>query len=384
MDFSLSDQQNHFEAQVRSLADRVCSATAADRDESASFPHEELKRMASEGLLSLGAPATSGGSGRDTISICLAIAAVSEADASIGLLIGFHNLVCDLLSRAASPEARDELLPGLLGRGGLAALALYERGPGGPGFEPAVVHPEEGGFRVSGAKPHVPGARGAEGFLVYARTADAGRAGRARSRVMLYVPRTTPGVVVEEPERIFGVRSSGACRVRFDDCRVPERWRLFAGAADPRDASRALLSSADLVVAAQAVGIGAAAFEKARVRAHQKGSDGETIGSRQSVQWKIADMATYLDAARLILLRAASAADRGELYAYEAAQAKVFAGRAAVRIAEGAMLIAGASGAITDFGVERHWRDAMTTEMNPSTRDETMLAVARTLVEENG
>jgi alkylation response protein AidB-like acyl-CoA dehydrogenase len=381
MDFSLTGEQIGFQQQVRSLARAVCSPGAAERDATGAFPRQELQRLGEEGLLGLRVPRELGGSPRDSLSSVLAIAAVSEADASVGLLLGFHNLVvCEAIREAASSECREKLLPELAGGAHLGALALYDAQTSGETFVPAAALAEAGGFRIDGEKPLVPGARGAGGFLLYARGAsEAGRRTK-RPRIVLYVPRSLAGVEVDEPSRIFGVRASGACRVRFAGCRVEGSMRLFAD-DDGRGAARALLSAADLVVAAQAVGIATAAFEKATARALEKPGGGESVSGRQSVQWKLADMGTFLEAATLLLLRAASAQERGDPYAYEAAQAKAFAGRAAVRVAENAMLITGALGAITDFGVERHWRDAMTTEMNPSTRDETLLAVARALLE---
>jgi alkylation response protein AidB-like acyl-CoA dehydrogenase len=130
------------------------------------------------------------------------------------------------------------------------------------------------------------------------------------------------------------------------------------------------------------VGIASAVFEKIVARASEREPSGSPIGARQPIQWKLADMLLQLDAARLLSLRAASACDRGEPFAYEAFQAKVFAGRAAARIADEAIQVLGGSGAIQDGGVERHWRDAKTTELNPISREAAQLAIARHLLEE--
>jgi alkylation response protein AidB-like acyl-CoA dehydrogenase len=365
-------------ARAAADADTICLRGAADRDVHRAFPAEELKELGRRGWLAARLGTDEGGLGLDPIASALATSEFSRACASIGLLLGFHNAVAvDALVRFASVEVRSRLLPAVA-RGELfGAAAFADPSAVDPLARPAEAILEGDRIRLDGIKLFVPGATGADFFLVYA---FADRGGRApRSRTLLVVPRDTPGLAVGPPDPIVGVRASGTATVRFEGCVLPGSAALVG---DGRALGRELLAAADLVVAAQAVGIATAAVARAAARANERDATGSLVGSHQGVQFMIADMLTSLDASRLFVQRAAAAWDQGTGFAYEAAQAKAHAGRSAVRIADAAIQILGGAGSLTDYGIERHWRDAKTTELNPSTREAALLLVARSLLEE--
>jgi len=365
-------------------------AGAEARDHAAVFPAEEIRVLAAQGWLGLRAEPTTGGeregeSARSTLATLLAVSEFARACASIGLLIGLHNLlVCDAVAEHALDPMRGEFLSRLARGEWLGAAAFADPMTARSSGAAAVAVRSGDGFILSGAKSFVPGAAGADLFLVYAFLGEGpGDARHAhRERCLLLVPRDAEGVSVDPPDPLVGVRASGTATVHFDGCRIRGRQRL-APSGWARGIARGILAAADLVVAAQAVGIAEAAFEKAVRQAQEREPSGSLVGSHESIQFKIADMRVMIDAATLFVMRAARARDaRDPGFAYEAAQAKAFAGRAAVKVADEAIQIHGGAGSLAGHGIERHWRDAKTTELNPSTRETAMLAVARHLLDE--
>ena len=309
-----------------------------------------------------------------------AIAAMAESCASAGLLLGFHLLVVsEGLRRFGTAELRDAYLD-RLSSGGMLGSAAYPDPVHGDAA--AEAHLEGSTYVLNGSKAFVPGAAGAGIFLVYAFSGDGG--GRTpRSRVVLAVPRDLDGVTIGESEELVGVRASGTARVHFDSVAVPLINRL-GDADEGRAVLRSLMPFADLAVASQATGIAAASVAKAVARANEREPNGSLVGSRQHIHFMVAEMLLSLDAARLLLKRAAEAVGGGDRdFSYAAAQARVQAGRAAVQIADATIQILGGAGSLADFGIERHWRDAKTTELNPSTREIALLLTARYLIEES-
>jgi alkylation response protein AidB-like acyl-CoA dehydrogenase len=392
---------------ARSSAETILTIGAEERDRSATFPADPLRALAAQGWMGMrgnGEAATC-----STLATLLAVAEFSSACASTGLLIGLHNLVVlDAIRTYGSDTARCDYLPRLARGEMLGAPAFPDPQPTRHPVAPAAHAVRSGdGFVLRGAKSFVPGAVGAGLFLVYAfldqvaplarpepitRPEPPGRPDPParpesfepphRDRVLLLVPRDTDGVSVDPPDPLVGVRACGAATVRFNECMIPASHQVAASSA-ARKIAREFLAAAEMVVSAQAIGIGEAAFGKAARRALESESNGNLTASREAVQFKIADMRVALDASILLLQRAARARDAGDrAFAYTAAQAKAFAGRAAVRIADDAIQIHGGEGSLAGHGIERHWRDAKTTELNPSTRESALLLVARHLLVE--
>jgi alkylation response protein AidB-like acyl-CoA dehydrogenase len=371
-------EQESARARAAADADAICRPGAADRDARRAFPVEELKELGRRGWFAARLRHDEGGCGLDETASALATAEFSRACASIGLLLGFHNdVVVDALDRFATEETRSRWLPAIARGEALGAVAFSDPSTSEPSGPAAEAIRDGEGIRVDGIKTFVPGATGADLFLVYAFAEAEGKA--PRPRTLLLVPRETPGLTIAAPDPLVGVRASGTATIRFQGSVLPASCALVG---DGRARARELLAAADLVVAAQAVGIGTAAVERAVARANEREPNGALVGSRQGVQFMIADMLTALDASRLFVLRAASARARGGPFAYEAAQAKAYGGRAAVRIADAAIQILGGSGSLADFGIERHWRDAKTTELNPDTRESALLLITRRLLGE--
>lgn len=376
--FPLSDEQIDLRERVRGAASEIALPGAVRRDSDRRFPEDELRRLAAGRWLGLTAERDAGGMGLDTVAAAIAVAEFSRACASIGLLIAFHTLVLETVRRSSEAETRSRLLPGLASGEVLAALALAD--PAARRDRPASdAEAGEAGYTLRDWKEFVPGAVGADLFLVYAFAGrDTGKP--PHPRVLLLVPRSDR-VAVGEADALIGVRASGTASVRFDEVAVP-RCNAIGGPETARAGLRMVLALADLLVAAQAVGIAEAAHGEAVAFASARDENGATAGNSQRIQFPIADMRVGIDSSRLLVMRAARARDEGREFGYEAAQARAYASRAAVRIADSAIQIAGGAGSLADHGIERHFRDAKTTELNPSTRETALLTVARHLLEE--
>jgi hypothetical protein len=382
MAFSPSPAQEGIREEARAAAEAIVMPGAEARDSAAVFPAEEIRALGSQGWLGMRGVGGAGGS----LATLLTVSEFSRACASIGLLIGLHSLlVHDAIERHGSPETRGSFLS-RLSRGDLLGAAATSDPMTAPsaGASAAVAVRSGAGYVLRGVKSFVPGAIGADLFLVYAFLEEGGGEGRhaRRERCILIVPRETEGLLIDPPDRLVGVRASGAATIRFEGCLVPDSRRL-APDARARTVAKDLLACADLVVAAQAVGIAEAAFEKAARHAQEREPGGGLVGGHEAVQFKIADMKTSIETSRLLVQRAAITLDaRDPDFAYCAAQAKAFAGRGAVEVADDAIQIHGGAGSLAGHGIERHWRDAKTTELNPSTRESALLEVARHLLDE--
>lgn len=379
MESLLTEGQLRLREEARATAERFVAPGAVERDASCALPRAELRTLGEHRCLGLTLGPAFGGRGLDMVSAHLAVTEIAKSCASTGLLVGFHELVVgSLIAARGRQEVRAAWLPGLSSGELLGALAMTD--PPHAADRPAQAFAEGDHVTLHGAKFFVPGAVAADLFLVYARWGE-GSASGGRRRVLVLVPRDTPGLEIGPADAIFGARAAGVATVRFDNAHVPQTF-LIGDPEDARSLSGVVLAPANLAVASQAVGIAAAIAEKIIARASEREPSGSPVGARQPIQWKLADMRLQLDAARLLALRAAAACDRGEPFAYEALQAKIFAGRAAARIADEAIQVFGGTGAIRDGGVERHWRDAKTTELNPISREAAQLSVARYLLEE--
>lgn len=380
MDFFLTSEQEQLCEKARSVAVEICAPGAAARDADRAFPGEEIAKLAEGGWLGLRAERAIGGMELDATSASLVIEEFSRGCASTGLLVGFHTfLVCDGLKRYGSEQAKSDYLAKLARGGILGAVAFADPATSSTDDPIAVANKDGDSYRLNGVKPFVPGAAGADLFVVYAYLA--GEDGeRSNDRILLLVEKDAKGLSVGPTDPLVGMRATGTASVRFDNCEV-DGANVLADATKAKSILKELLACADLVVASQAVGIATAALEKAVGRARERELSEKLVGSRQSVQFMVADMLVALEAARLHVLRAADACQSGEGFVYHAAQAKAFAGRAAVQVADAAIQILGTDATLADHGIERQWRDAKTTELNPSTTEAAHLLVAKHLLE---
>ncbi len=375
MDFDLTEEQILLRDTARDFATREIEPKAAELDRSARWPAEIVARLADLGFLGMAVPAELGGAGLDTVSYVLAMEEVSRACASSGVIMSVNNsLFCDpLVKFGTDQQRRDVLAPAASGKE-LGAFGLTEPASGSDARTMKTVADRQGdgGFVLNGSKNFITCGPEADHVLVFAvTTPDAARP----KHTALIVRRGTPGYSVAPHDEKLGIRAAHSCTIFFDNVRVPAEG-VLGGEGDGFSIAMATLDGGRIGIAAQAIGIARAAHEKAVAYARDRKAFGGSVADLQAIQFMIADMATELDAARLLTLRAASMKDRGVRHTAESAIAKLYASEMATRVTHKAIQIHGGYGYTTEYGVERHYRDARITEIYEGTSEIQRLVIA--------
>jgi alkylation response protein AidB-like acyl-CoA dehydrogenase len=378
MRLELTDEQQMVQSLAREFAEQEVKPVAAACDREARFPHATVRRMGELGLMGIAVPEKLGGGGADTLAYVLALEEVAVACASHAVVMSVNNsLVCDPLLRFGTPEQHERFLRPLASGQGLGCFALTEPQAGSDATNQATLARRDGdGYVLDGRKVFVTNGREATVALVFAQT-DPARGHRGISAFL--VERGTPGFLVPKVEDKLGLRASDTAEFVFESCRVPAANRLGAEGQGFRIAMQAL-DGGRIGIAAQAVGIARAALEASVAYARERRSFGVPIGQHQMVQWMLADMATAVDAARLLAWRAAVLKDRGRPYGTAASMAKLFASEAAMRVATDGIQIHGGYGYIKEYPLERFFRDAKITQIYEGTSQIQRLVIARSLL----
>jgi alkylation response protein AidB-like acyl-CoA dehydrogenase len=380
MNLELSDEQRMIQAVAREFADKEVRPIAAAIDAEARFPTETVRRMGELGLMGIAVPERYGGSGADTIAYALALEEVAKACASHAVIMSVNNsLYCDPVKAHGTEAQKERFLRPSASGGELGCFSLTEPEAGSDARNQHTLARRDGdGYVLHGRKIFVTSGREAAVALVFAQT-DVGKAHRGITAFL--VEKGTPGFTVVKTEDKLGIRASDTAEFLFEECRVPAANRLGAE-GDGFHIAMAALDGGRIGIAAQALGIGAAAYEASVAYAHERKSFGVPIGQHQMVQWMLADMAVALEAARLLTWRAAWLKDEGAAFGTEAAMAKLFAAEAAMRVTTDAIQVHGGYGFIKEYGVERHFRDAKITQIYEGTSQIQKLVIARHLLQE--
>jgi butyryl-CoA dehydrogenase len=348
---------------------------AAAIDHDSRFPHETVRRMGELGLMGVAVAEADGGAGGDTVAYALAVEEVARVCASHAVIMSVNNsLYCDPVQKFGTAEQKRRFLAPYAAGQRLGCFSLTEPEAGSDATNQNVTAARDGdGYRLSGRKVFVTNGREAHAALVFAQT---DRARRHRGISAFLVERGTPGFVVVKTEDKLGIRASDTAELLFEDCRVPTEQRLGEEGQGFKIAMQTL-DGGRIGIAAQAVGIAAGAYGLAVAYAKERKSFGVPIGQHQMVQWMLADMATTIDAARLLTLRAAWLKDRGRPFSAEAAMAKLFAAETAMKVATDAVQVHGGYGYIKEYQVERYFRDAKITQIYEGTSQIQKLVIAR-------
>ncbi|MDQ7818943.1 MAG: acyl-CoA dehydrogenase family protein [Armatimonadota bacterium] len=379
MRIELTDEQRLIHQTVREFARAELRPHAARWDREGHFPLDLVPRMAALGLWGLMVPADYGGAGLDTVSAMLAIEAVAWGDAGIGLSVASHNSLCTgHILHFGSPEQKRRYLPRLARGGSLGAWCLTEPVAGSDAAAIQTRAVRRGrGWVLTGTKVFVTQGSVAGVYVVMAVTdPQAGRRGISA----FIVERDAPGLRVGKKEDKLGVRSSDTAEVVLEDCEVPADALIGPEGDGYRQAMR-VLERGRIGIGALAVGIGRAALDDSLAYARQRTAFGKPLVEHQAIQFMLADMATELDAAWLLVLRAAQLADLGQPFRREASMAKLFASEAAARAATRAVQIHGGYGFIKDYPVERYYRDVKLTEIGEGTSEIQRIIIAKSLLE---
>ena len=368
---------------VREFADSELKEASRRMDRSESFERAPFMRLAELGLTALTIPERYGGSGfyeskQANLAACVALEEINRVCASTGVTLSVHmSLFCGLLAKWGTDDQKERVLPKLASGEWIGAYCLSEAGAGtDAGALTCAARRDGDDYVLDGSKLWISSAPYAGIFTVMARTSTEHK---TRGISAFLVEADNPGVKIGKKERKMGIRGSATCEVLLDNCRIPVASRIgkegegFTIAMDTLDGGR-------IGIAAQAIGIHRACLEEATEYAKQREQFGKKIGEFQGVQWMLADMATSLDAARMLMYRAATLRDRGSSCTRESAMAKLFSSEAANRAAKDAVQIFGANGYSTEYNVERYFRDAKITEIYEGTSEVQRIVIARSLL----
>ena len=378
MEFEYTEEQIMFQRMIRDFATKELEPVAARIDEDEEYPAENLRKMAEIGLFGLGVAEEYGGSGGDSITLNIATEEIARVCASSAtILLASVSLTYPPIYVYGSEEQKQRFIVPMARGEKLGCFALTESMAGSDAAAVETTATRDGDdYVLNGNKLFVSNGKEAEIAVVFA-TID--KSLRHRGITAFVVEKGSPGFSVGKKEKKLGIRGSSTTELVFEDCRVPaanrigEEGRGFRIAIDAIDRSR-------ISVAAQAVGIAQGALDACVRYAKERQQFGQPIGQFQAIQWMLADMATNIDAARLLTHRAAYLKDSGQPFVRESAMAKVFASEMAMWVTTKAIQIHGGYGFIKDYPLERFFRDAKITEIYEGTSEMQRLTIARQLL----
>jgi len=377
--FDLSDDQRAVLGPLREVMARDVAPGAIERDETGEFPLDLVKDLAALGLFGLQVPERYGGAGLDTTTAALVIEEVAAADGSLALTVASHNSLCvGHLLRAASDTQRAEWIPPLASGEKLGAWCLTEPGAGSDAASLTTRATRNAdGWSITGSKVFITQGTVASTYVVVARTDDP-PAGAPRSAGIsaFVVDGASHGLERGRPEKKLGLRSSDTTPLRFESMQVPAE-HLLGTEARAFDDVTAVLCGGRIGIGAMGIGLGRAALQIASRYAQERSQFGRPIAKHQAVAFKIAAMATELEAARLLVLKAAALRDAGREYTAAASMAKLKGSVAGVDACDAAIQILGGNGYMRDYQVERLWRDARLTRIGEGTDEIQHLIIAK-------
>jgi butyryl-CoA dehydrogenase len=374
VNLELSEEQQLLQKSVREFAEAEVKPLAKENDETGKFPRGLFQKAAELGLTGVAIPEAEGGAGMDHISYAIVVEEISRACASTGVILSVQNsLYCDPIHRFGTDEQKKKfLLPFARGEK-IGCYALTEPQAGSNAAALATKAVRKGDkYVINGTKAWITNGGAADAAIVYVNTQpEKGEKGITA----LVVEKGTRGFAVGKEEKKLGIHATACTELSFSDCEVPAGNRIGAE-GEGYKVALSTLDGGRIGIAAQATGIAQGAFEAALSYAQQRQAFGHPIADFQAIQFMLADMATEIDAARLLLRRAAWKQDSGARFSMEAAIAKLFASEMSTRVAHKAMQIHGGYGYSSEYPVERAYRDARITEIYEGTSEIQRLVIA--------
>jgi butyryl-CoA dehydrogenase len=378
MDFDLSEEQRLMQKTARDFAQREILPKAAELDKSGRWPAEIVKRMGELGLMGVAVPSEHGGAGMDNLCYALAMEEISAACASCGVIMSVNNsLFCDPILKFGSEAQKKEILEPCARGEKLGCFGLTEP-MSGSDAQTMVTQAErtKDGWVLNGAKNWITNGPHADFILVFAVT---DRSGAKVRHTAFVVPRGAPGYTQNPHDHKLGIHAAHSCTVFFESCKLPDS-AVVGTVGDGFKVAMATLDGGRIGIAAQALGIARAALDASVRYAKERKSFGTAISNHQAIQFMLSDMATELEAARLLTWRAAAMKDKKTRHSMESSEAKLFASEMATRVAHKAIQIHGGYGYSVEFPVERHYRDARITEIYEGTSEIQRIVIAANLL----
>jgi hypothetical protein len=371
----IGEKHENFRQQVRDFAEEVIAPRASEYDKSGEFPEDLVKKLGEKGFLSMFVPVEYGGQGLDNLSYAIAVEEISRVCGSMGITVAAHNSlgVWPILEFGTDAQ-REKYLPMIAKEAKLSAFALTEPEAGSDAAGVRTTAVKKGdSYVIDGTKCFITSGGYAHILLVAAKTdPEAGTHGISN----FIVERDTKGFSVGKVEHKLGLRGSNTVELIFDSCEVPAD-NLLGKEGDGFKQFMMTLDGGRVSIAAMALGIAQGAFEAAMEHARKRIQFDRPIGKFQAIQWKIADMAAELDAARMLVYKSATLEDMGKPFSYESAVAKLFASEKATRICRDAIQVVGGRGYLTDYPLERFYRDVKLCEIGEGTSEIQRVVIAR-------
>ncbi len=380
MHLELTDAQKSWQQKISEFATEHVAPRAAAIDDAGEFPRALIAEAARLGLMGVTIPREAGGAGMDYVSYALAMEAVAKASAVVAVIASVNNsLVAEPLARFGSDIQKQAWLERLASGQALGAFALSEENAGSDAAnQQTVARLDNDGYVLNGRKVWVANAEAADLFIIFAATGSGhGLSGRSISAFL--VPSDTPGLTRHVTTDSLGVRGLGCMDLELQNVRVGAD-ALLGGPGEGFRLAMWALDGGRVAIAAQALGVGSAALDEALDYSRRREAFGQPIGNYQSIQWMLADMATELDAARMLTLKAADARSRNSRVTVEAAMAKLYASEAAHRAADKAMQILASKGYRRGSVVERLFRDVRATEIYQGTSEVQRMVIAEHVI----
>jgi alkylation response protein AidB-like acyl-CoA dehydrogenase len=378
LDFELTEEQKEIKKSVRAFAEKEIRPHVMEWDEAQHFPSEILPHLASMGLMGVTFPAAYSGAALGYIEYGIILEELARVDPSVALIVSAHNTLCSgHIYLAGSEEQKRKYLTPLARGEKLGCWSLTEPGSGSDASGALATARLEGGtWILNGTKSFVTNGHYADVCVVMAVT---DKTSEKHGISAFIVEKGTPGFKAGKKENKLGLRASDTAEMIFEDCRIPKENCL----GKPGDGFIDCLKILDIGrvgIAAISVGLAQGAYEAAASYARQRKQFGKAIGAFQAIQWKLVDMATGIDAARLLTFRAAALADRGLRMTREASMAKLFASELAVSVSNEAVQIHGGYGFIKDYPVEKFYRDVKLFTIGEGTSEIQRMVIARELL----
>lgn len=378
MNFTLTEEHEMIRAAARDFANTELLPGVIERDETQSFPTEQIKKLGELGFMGMMVDPKYGGAGMDTISYVLAMEELSKIDASTSVIVSVNNsLVCWGIEKFGTEAQKEKYLPGLTSGEIIGAFCLSEPEAGSDATSQKTTAIDKGDhYLLNGTKNWITNGGTASVYIVIAQT-DVEKGHKGINAII--VEKGMPGFEVGVKENKLGIRGSDTHSLLFNDVVVPKENRIGDDGFGFTFAMKTL-SGGRIGIAAQALGIASGAYELSLKYAKERNAFGKPIANHQAIAFKLADMATEIDAARLLCLRSAWLKDQGENFDKESAMAKVFASETAMKTATEAVQIHGGYGFVKEYHVERLMRDAKITQIYEGTSEIQRIVISRSVL----
>lgn len=375
MDFEFTEEQKQIRALAREFAQKEIAPIAAEYDARGEFPRATIRQMGELGLMGIEIPTEYGGAGLDTLCYALALEEISKADAAHGTIMSVNNsLFCYGLYKYGAEAQKQKYLAPVASGKKIGAYSLTEPQSGSDAGNMRTMAVADGdSYVINGRKSWVTSGPVADFIILFAMVQPALK---HKGTSAFMIDTTQPGFERGKVEPKLGIRASATCEIAYDNYRVPASERVGQD-GDGFKIAMSILDAGRIGIAAQALGIAQAAFEASVKYAKEREAFGSKIGEFQAIQWMLADMATRIQAARLLVYNAALKKMRGEKYTRDASMAKLYASETAMWVTTKAIQVHGGIGYSKELPLERYFRDAKITEIYEGTSEIQRLVIAR-------